>query len=93
MVVFDLSVQNECQTDGEPRKNDERNGSLIPQGNKKRRGERNADDERSRADGAAVFRDVLFSDVPAVVGVDRADVPLYITAPRTDERMPTMSSR
>lgn len=34
MVVFDLSVQNECQTDGEPRKNDERNGSLIPQGNK-----------------------------------------------------------
>ena len=27
---------------------------------------------------AAVFRDVLLSDVPAVVGVDRADVSLYI---------------
>ena len=66
VIVLDLSVQNECQTDGEPRKNDERNGSLIPQGNKKRRGERNADDERSRADGAAVFRDVLLSDVPAL---------------------------
>ena len=24
VIVFDLSVQNECQTDGEPRKNEDR---------------------------------------------------------------------